>query len=143
MANKVVLTDQAPVAIGPYSQAVSNEKFLFVSGQLPIDPITGELVTGDIAKQTQRVLQNVQAILKAQGLSVGDIVKVTTFLTQMEDYQVMNEVYADMFGEWHPARSVLQVAGLPKEASIEVEAIATFPDSQGDGMHFSRQIRRS
>ena len=126
MVNKLVSTDQAPTAIGPYSQAVSSGEFLFVSGQLPIDPTTGEMVTGDIAEQTRRVLQNVQAVLESQGLSVEDIVKVTVFLTQMDDYQVVNEVYADMFGKWQPARSVVRVAGLPKEAPIEVEAIATF-----------------
>ncbi len=129
MVNSLVSTDQAPTAIGPYSQAVSSGEFLFISGQLPIDPASGEMVTGDIAKQTRRVLQNVEAILESQGLSVGDIVKVTVFITQMDDYQTVNEVYADMFGEWHPARSVVQVAGLPKEASIEVEAIATLSRS--------------
>lgn len=126
MVNKLVSTDQAPTAIGPYSQAVSNGELLFISGQLPIDPATGEMTTGDTAEQTRRVLQNVQALLESQGLSVDDIVKVTVFLTQMDEYQVVNEVYADIFGEWHPARSVVQVVGLPKEASIEVEAIATF-----------------
>ncbi len=126
MVNSLVSTDQAPTAIGPYSQAVSSGEFLFISGQLPIDPASGEMVTGDIAKQTRRVLQNVEAILESQGLSVGDIVKVTVFITQMDDYQTVNEVYADMFGEWQPARSVVQVAGLPKGAPIEVEAIARF-----------------
>ena len=126
MVNNLVSTDQAPAAIGPYSQAVSNGEFLFVSGQLPLDPTTGEMVTGGIAEQTRRVLQNVQAILESQGLSLADAVKVTVFLTQMDEYQTVNEVYADVFGEWHPARSVVQVAGLPKGAPIEVEAIATF-----------------
>jgi 2-iminobutanoate/2-iminopropanoate deaminase len=127
MGNKLVSTDQAPTAIGPYSQAVSSGEFLFISGQLPLDPTTGEMVTGGIAKQTRRVLQNVQAILESQGLSLSDILKVTVFLTQMDEYQTVNEVYADVFGEWHTARSVVQVAGLPKEAPIEVEAIAIFP----------------
>ena len=126
MVNKLVSTDQAPAAIGPYSQAVSSGEFLFVSGQLPLDPTTGEMVTGDIAEQTRRILQNVQAILESQALSVRDIVKVTVFITRMDDYQTVNEVYADMFGEWQPARSVVQVAGLPKGAPIEVEAIAAF-----------------
>ena len=126
MVNKLVSTDQAPAAIGPYSQAVSSGEFLFISGQLPLDPTTGEMVNGSIAGQTRRILQNVQAILESQGLSLGDIVKVTVFLMQMDDYQTVNEVYADVFGEWQPARSVVQVAGLPKGALIEVEAIAAF-----------------
>ena len=130
MGNKLVSTDQAPAAIGPYSQAVSSGNFLFISGQLPLDPTTGEMVTGDIAKQTRRILQNLQAILESQGLSMEDIVKVTVFITQMDDYQTVNEVYAEIFGEWQPARSVVQVAGLPKGAPIEVEAIAAFGETK-------------
>lgn len=125
MTNNLVSTDQAPAAIGPYSQAVSSGEFLFISGQLPLDPITGDMVTGDIANQTRRVLQNVQAILESQSLSVENIVKVTVFITRMDEYPTVNEVYAEMFGEWQPARSVVQVASLPKEAPIEVEVIAT------------------
>ena len=107
------------------THSVSNGELSFISGQLPIDPATGEVIAGDIDKQMRRVLQNVQAILESQGLSMADIVKVTVFLTQIDDYGTVNGVYADVFGEWHPARSVVQVAGLPKGAPIEIEAIAT------------------
>ena len=127
MSGKVISVDRAPAAIGPYSQGVAQEGFLFVSGQLPLDPETGEMVDGGAAGGTRRALQNVQAILEAQGLSLADIVKVTVFLTQMDDYPVVNEVYAEVFGGWQPARSVVQVMGLPKNALLEIEAIAMFP----------------
>lgn len=120
-----VSTESAPKAIGPYSQAIRAGSLLFVSGQVPIDPATGHLVEGDIAVQTRRVLQNLGAILDAAGLSFDHVVRTTVFLTDMNDFAAMNEVYATRFASPAPARSTVQVARLPKDARIEIDAIAS------------------
>jgi 2-iminobutanoate/2-iminopropanoate deaminase len=120
-----VSTESAPKAIGPYSQAIRAGSLLFVSGQVPIDPATGHLVEGDIAVQTRRVLQNLGAILDAAGLSFDHVVRTTVFLTDMNDFAAMNEVYATRFASPAPARSTVQVARLPKDARIEIDVIAS------------------
>ena len=120
----VVATDQAPAAVGPYSQAIRAGKLVFTAGQIPIDPATGKLVEGDIQVQTRRVLQNVQAVLEAAGTSLRNVVKTTVFLQDMGDFKAMNAVYAEFFAEDPPARSAVQAAALPLGVDIEIEAIA-------------------
>ena len=119
-----IKTDQAPGAIGPYSQAVAVDGWVFCSGQIPIDPTTGELVSGDIAAQTDQVLKNVAAVLAAAGGALSDVVKTTVFLADMGDFAAMNEVYARHFGDHRPARAAVAVRTLPKNVSVEIEAIA-------------------
>jgi 2-iminobutanoate/2-iminopropanoate deaminase len=119
-----VKTDQAPGAIGPYSQAVSVDGWVFCSGQIPIDPATGELVGGDIAAQTDQVLKNVAAVLAAAGASLSNVVKTTVFLADMGEFAGMNEVYARHFGDHRPARAAVAVRTLPKNVNVEIEAIA-------------------
>lgn len=114
----------APAAIGPYSQAIRAGDVLFCSGQIPLDPATGELVGGGIAEQTARVLENLAAVLAAAGLGPGDVVKTTVFLMSMADFPAMNEVYARFFADVPPARSTIGVAALPRGALVEIEAIA-------------------
>lgn len=126
---QAVSTESAPLAIGPYSQAVRAGDLLFVSGQVPIDPATGRLVEGDIATQTRRVLRNVGAILEAAGASFDHVVRTTVFLTDMDDFAAMNEVYAGCFRSPAPARATVQVSRLPKDARIEIDAIASFAQS--------------
>ena len=121
---QVIHTDSAPAAIGPYSQAIQIGDFLFVSGQVPIDPSTGAIVEGDIKVQAQQSLNNLKAILNAAGTNMGAVVKTTVFLADMNDFAAMNEVYAQFFQEPFPARSAVQVARLPKDAKVEIEAIA-------------------
>ena len=121
---QVIHTDSAPAAIGPYSQAIQIGDLLFVSGQVPIDPSTGAIVEGDIKAQTQQSLNNLKAILNAAGTNMGAVVKTTVFLADMNDFAAMNEVYAQFFQEPFPARSAVQVARLPKDAKVEIEAIA-------------------
>lgn len=121
---EVILTEKAPRAIGPYSQAVKAGGFVFVSGQIPVDPSTGELVTGDIKAQTERVLENVKAILQAAGSSLEKVVKATVFLSNMNDFAAMNEAYARYFVSTPPARAAVQVARLPKDVGVEIEVIA-------------------
>jgi 2-iminobutanoate/2-iminopropanoate deaminase len=123
---QAVSTDSAPGAIGPYSQAIRAGSLLFVSGQVPIDPATGAIVDGDIAAQTRRVLQNLGAILEAAGLSFDHVVRTTVFLTDMNDFAAMNEVYATCFTSPAPARATVQVSRLPKDARIEIDVIASF-----------------
>ena len=113
-----------PPAIGPYSQAIQIGDLLFVSGQVPIDPSTGAIVEGDIKAQAQQSLNNLKAILNAAGTNMGAVVKTTVFLADMNDFAAMNEVYAQFFQEPFPARSAVQVARLPKDAKVEIEAIA-------------------
>ncbi len=120
----IVLTDRGPKPIGPYSQAVRANGFLFLSGQIPIDPKTNELIAGDIAAQTERVLENVKGIVEAAGAKLQHVVKTTVFLKDMNDFAAMNEVYARFFTTVPPARSTVQVARLPKDASVEIEVIA-------------------
>jgi len=124
MEKKVIQTDQGPKAIGPYSQAIQAGGLLFLSGQIPIDPKTGELVQGDIRQQTQRVLENIKGILDSQGLLLGDVIKVTVFLEDMGNFNSMNEIYASYFSSSPPARSTVEVSKLPRNAGIEMEAIA-------------------
>jgi 2-iminobutanoate/2-iminopropanoate deaminase len=128
MAPTIVSSPSAPRAIGPYSQAVLVERgggrTLYCSGQIPLDPATGELVSGDIAVQTERVLANVQAVLAAAGMSFADVVKTTVFLADLGDFARMNEAYAKRFPGAPPARSTVQVAALPKGARVEIEVVA-------------------
>jgi 2-iminobutanoate/2-iminopropanoate deaminase len=116
----------APKAIGPYSQAVRAGQLLFVSGQVPLDPATGQIVSGDIAAQTRRVFDNLGAVLKAGGRSFADVVRTTVFLADMNDFATVNEVYGTYFSEPYPARATVQVARLPKDARVEIDVIATF-----------------
>jgi len=121
---KIISTDEAPGAIGPYSQAVRRGSLLFCSGQIPLDPKSGEIVSGDIATQTRRVLDNIAAVLRAEGLTFDNVVKTTIFLTDLRDFQTVNEVYSSYFKEQPPARSTVQVSALPKGAKVEIEVIA-------------------
>jgi 2-iminobutanoate/2-iminopropanoate deaminase len=122
---QAVIAEKAPQALGPYSAAVRVGTFTYCSGQTPIDPATGELVEGCAGCQTRQVLTNLSAVLEADGLTLNDVVKTTVFLTDMADFAKMNGVYAEFFAEPFPARSTVAVAGLPKDARVEIEAIAT------------------
>jgi 2-iminobutanoate/2-iminopropanoate deaminase len=126
MKKRVVQTEKAPKAIGPYSQAIQAGNFLFLSGQIPLDPVTGELVKGDIRQQTRQVLENLKGVLESQHLGMEDLVKVTIFLKDMENFSQVNGVYAAYFPSSPPARSTIEVARLPRDADIEIEAIAIF-----------------
>jgi 2-iminobutanoate/2-iminopropanoate deaminase len=121
---KIISTEQAPKAIGPYSQAVVLNGVAYLSGQIPLDPATGQLVEGDIAAQTERVLQNLKAVLEASGASLESVLKTTVFLKDMADFPKMNEVYARYFATNPPARSTVQAAKLPRDVSVEIDAIA-------------------
>lgn len=125
MSLDTISTAGAPKAIGPYSQAISANGFLFTAGQVALDPATGELVTGGIAEQTTRALENLRAVLKAAGSGLDQVVKTTVFLVDMADFSEMNEVYGRVFGAHRPARSTVAVAALPKGARVEIEVIAT------------------
>jgi 2-iminobutanoate/2-iminopropanoate deaminase len=122
----VIATGRAPAAIGPYSQAVRSGSLVFCSGQIPLDPATGQLVEGGIEAQTARALDNLTSVVAAAGLTLGDVVKTTVFLVSMDDFPAMNEVYARYFEEDPPARSTIGVAALPKGALVEIEAVAIF-----------------
>ena len=124
MNKTVISTPNAPAAIGPYSQAVRIGDLLYTSGQIPLDPATGTLVEGDIAVQARQSLTNVKAILEAAGADMSAVVKTTVFLKNMDDFAAMNEVYAQFFAEPYPARSAVQVAKLPKDVLVEIEAVA-------------------
>ena len=127
MATKTIIKPaKSPAAVGPYNHAVKVGDLLFCAGQIPIDPKDGNLIEGDIKAQTQRVLENVKAILEDQKLSFQNVVKSTVFMTNLGDFPGMNEIYAKYFTENHPARSTIQVAALPKGASVEIEVIAHF-----------------
>lgn len=122
---QVIKTDKAPAAIGPYSQGVEwDSKLVFTSGQIPLDPKTGQLVEGDIKVQTKQVLENLKAVLEAGGSNLKKVIKCTVFLADMNDFAAMNEVYNEYFPQNPPARSAFQVARLPKDARVEIEAIA-------------------
>jgi 2-iminobutanoate/2-iminopropanoate deaminase len=121
---KIIATENAPKAIGPYSQAVQMGSLLFCSGQIPIDPKTNEVFTGDIKTQTEMVMKNIEGVLKAADLNFGHIVKTTIFLTSMNDFATVNEVYAKSFPGEPPARSTVAVAGLPKGVNVEIEVLA-------------------
>lgn len=121
---KIISTDRAPKAIGPYSQAVDLGDLVFCSGQIPLDPATGQMSAGDVAAQTERVLQNLKEVLQAAGLGLGDVVRSTVFMTDLGEFPAMNEVYARHFPQDPPARSTVQVAALPRGARVEIDAIA-------------------
>jgi 2-iminobutanoate/2-iminopropanoate deaminase len=121
---KIISTKEAPAAIGPYSQAVRSGRFLFCSGQIPLDPQSGEIVAGDITAQTRRVMENVAALLQAEGLTFNNVVKTTIFLTNLGDFQTVNQIYGSYFKNDPPARSTVQVAALPKGVNVEIEVIA-------------------
>ncbi len=125
MEKRIISSKEAPAAVGPYSQAVEINGFLFCSGQIPIDPATGEMVTSDTASATDMVLRNLKAVLAAAGLEMSDVIKTTVFLADMNDFGAMNEVYARYFSEAPPARACVQAAKLPKGSLVEIEAIAS------------------
>ncbi|HET8907698.1 MAG TPA: RidA family protein [Ktedonobacterales bacterium] len=125
MTRTKVATTSAPAALGPYSQAIAIDSMVFASGQIGLDPATGQLVDGDVQAQTHQALRNLTAVLEAAGSSLANVVKTTVFLTSMGDFAAMNEIYATYFGDEPPARSTVAVAELPKGARVEIEAIAT------------------
>jgi len=124
MSARTISTDRAPKAIGPYSQGVAAGGFLFLSGQVPLDPGTGTLVKGTLQEEVTRVLENLKAVLEAAGSGLDRVVRTTVFLTDMKDFEAMNEVYGRYLGANRPARSTVQVAALPKGARVEIDAIA-------------------
>ncbi|MGE0450684.1 MAG: RidA family protein [Vicinamibacterales bacterium] len=127
MRGASVASAAAPTAIGPYSAALRVGDLLFVSSQIPIDPVAGRLVDGDIAAQTGQVLRNLGALLEAAGLSFADVARTTVYLADMDDFAAMNETYRRFFSEPFPARSTVQAARLPRDARVEIDAIATYP----------------
>lgn len=124
MSVRIVHTDQAPAAIGPYSQAVIAGNFVFTAGQIALDAATGQIVPGDVTAQTERVLRNLTAVLESAGATWGDVVKTTVYLQDMADFPKVNEIYGRMIGDARPARSTVQVAGLPRGVLVEIDAIA-------------------
>jgi len=126
---KIVSTNEAPAAIGPYSQPVRSGRFLFCSGQIPLDPKSGQIVSGDIAAQTRRVLDNIAAVLRAESLTFDNVVKTTIFLTNLGDFQKVNEIYGSYFEQPYPTRATVQVARLPRDARVEIDAIAAYPSA--------------
>jgi 2-iminobutanoate/2-iminopropanoate deaminase len=126
MARQAISSPNAPKAIGPYSQAVRAGDWLFLSGQVPMDPSTGNIIDGDIAAQTRRVFDNLGAVLAAGGLSFADVVRTTVFLADIGDFAAMNAAYGQYFSEPYPARATVQVARLPKDARIEIDMIASY-----------------
>jgi 2-iminobutanoate/2-iminopropanoate deaminase len=121
---EIIATENAPGAIGPYSQAVKTGNMVFCSGQIPIDPATGEFVSDNVAEQTEQVLKNLSAVLAAAGTNLNNVVKTTVFLADMNDFTAMNEVYSKFFSENKPARATVQAARLPKDARVEIECVA-------------------
>lgn len=121
---EIIATAKAPKAIGPYSQAIRHNGIVFLSGQIPLHPETGEVVGGNVEEQTERVLQNMQGVLESSGLSLADVVKTTVFLKDLRVFPKMNEVYGRYFGSNPPARSTVEVARLPRDVQVEIEAIA-------------------
>ena len=124
----VITTDAAPKAIGPYSQAVVVDGWVFCSGQIPLDPRSGQMVDGDVASQTRQVFSNLERVLAAAGVTFDSVVKTTVYLADMNDFAAMNEVYARHFGDHKPARSTVQVARLPRDVAVEIEAVAVLLD---------------
>jgi 2-iminobutanoate/2-iminopropanoate deaminase len=133
MKKKIISTTDAPAAVGPYSQAVRVGSTIYCAGQIPLDPRSGQIVSKDISEQTRRVLDNITAVLKAEGLTFENIVKTTIFLTDLADFQTVNEIYASYFNQTPPARSTVQVPALPKGARIEIEAIAVADQGETSG----------
>lgn len=121
---ETISTENAPGAIGPYSQAVKTGNMVFCSGQIPIDPATNEFVSNDVAEQTRQVLKNLTAVLQAAGTNLNNVVKTTVFLADMNDFTAMNEIYAEFFSENKPARATVQAARLPRDARVEIDCIA-------------------
>lgn len=121
---KIVKTEKAPAPVGPYNQAIISGNFIFTAGQIPMDPATGNLEPNDIKIQTKRVIENLRAVLQASGSDLSEVVKTTVFLKDMNDFALMNEVYAQYFSESSPARSAVEVARLPKDVLVEMECIA-------------------
>lgn len=121
---EIITAHKAPAAVGPYSVAVRQNGFVFLSGQIPLDPATGELITGSIEDQTKRVLENVAAVLEGAGLTMADVIKTTVFLKDMSNFSRMNEIYASYFKHHPPARSCVEVARLPRDVQVEIEAVA-------------------
>jgi 2-iminobutanoate/2-iminopropanoate deaminase len=128
LKKKIIHTLKAPEAVGPYSQAVQAGSFIFVSGQIPVDPTTGTPVSGDIKSQTRQALNNLSAILAAAGRGLSDVVKTTVYLSSMDDFSAMNMIYAEFFELQAPARACVEVSRLPKGVSLEIEAVALIPD---------------
>ena len=124
MKKKVIQTDQAPKAIGPYSQAIRTDSMVYTAGQVGLDPVTGELISNSVEEQTRQALTNVRKVLEAAGSTMDQVVKTTVFLKDMNDFAKMNSIYAEFFGENPPARSTIAVAGLPKGAQVEIEVVA-------------------
>ena len=124
MSMRTISTDRAPKAIGPYSQGIAASGFLFLSGQIPLDPRTGDLVQGTVREEVTRVMENLKAVLEAAGSGLDRVVRTTVYLADLRDFAAMNEVYAGYFGAHRPARSTVQVAALPKGARVEIDAIA-------------------
>ncbi|MEP6900239.1 MAG: RidA family protein [Actinomycetota bacterium] len=124
MVKEIISTENAPGAIGPYSQAVKTGGMVFCSGQIPINVATGEFVSNDVAEQTEQVLKNLSAVLEAAGTSLNEVVKTTVFLADMSDFAAMNEVYAKYFSDNKPARATVQAARLPRDARVEIDCIA-------------------
>lgn len=122
---KIIATDQAPAAIGPYSQAVQAAGLVFCSGQIPLDPTSGELVSGDIRLETRRVMENLKGVLQAAGCGFGQVVRTTIYLVDMADFPVVNEVYGEYFPTEKPARATVAVAALPRGVRVEIDAVAT------------------
>jgi 2-iminobutanoate/2-iminopropanoate deaminase len=121
---QVINTDKAPKPVGPYSQAISVGGFLFLSGQIPLIPKTGELVKGSVSEQTKQIISNLKSVLEEAGCSLGNVVKTTVFLKDLSDFEEMNRTYAECFGNTKPARTTVEVSRLPKDVSVEIEAIA-------------------
>jgi 2-iminobutanoate/2-iminopropanoate deaminase len=121
---KIISTSEAPAAVGPYSQAVRVGSTIYCAGQIPLDPKSGQIVPGDIGTQTRRVLDNIAAVLRSEGLTFENVAKTTIFLTDLSDFQTVNEIYGSYFKNQPPARSTVQVSALPKGANVEIEAIA-------------------
>ena len=128
---KIISTSEAPAAIGPYSQGVRVGSIIFYSGQIPLDPKTGQVISGDIDVQTRRVMENIGGLLKAEGLGFDDVAKTTIFLADMGDFQKVNEIYGSYFKQAPPARSTLQAGALPKNVRIEIEVIAVARSRDG------------
>ena len=127
MSLRIVQTDQAPAAIGPYSQGVVANGFLYTAGQIALDPATSQIVPGDVRAQTERVMQNLAAVLATVGASWKDVVKTTVFLHDMNDFPVVNEVYGKTLGDARPARSTVQVSALPRGVLVEIDAVVAVP----------------
>ena len=127
---KIVSTKDAPAAVGPYSQAIRAGSMLFCAGQIPLDPQSGQIVAGDVGAQTKRVMENISAVLRAENLNFSHVVKTTIFLTDMADFQTVNEIYGSYFNENPPARSTVAVSALPKGAQVEVEVLAMANDGE-------------